>query len=179
MIMKNFKNFLSFGKLFILLAIFLTLNSYIFIESRKAKSHLYQEEDFPELSDEEIGRAKSAYKTEEDIDQKGFLEPVVNPEKFDLNFDEKLSKAEIKKAIIWMIYAKDPKNKKKMKNILTEHVSNLVEVFVNSQNFEHLNYRQFGKLMNRVNADDFINEEVMINRHWTDGGEHRDPAVDL
>ena len=77
--------------LFILLSASLFLNLIKFFEARKAKSHLYQEEEFPELNEDEIIRAKQKYLNEQDIDQKGFLEPVVNPEKFDLNSDEKIS----------------------------------------------------------------------------------------
>lgn len=163
----------------LILTLSVLLNLIIFSNARKATSHLYKEEEFPELSEDEIVRAKQKYLNEKDIDQKGFLEPIIHPENFDLNLDEKISKQELKKAIIWMIYSKDTKNKKKMKKILTEHVENLVDVYLNSLNFESLNYLQFGKFMNRVNAPDFINENVMMNRHMTDGGEHREPAIDL
>lgn len=148
-------------------------------KSRQAKSHLYKEEEFPELNDEEVQRAKAKYAIEEDLDQKGFLEPVVHPEIFDLNMDDKISKQELKKAIQWMIFSKEPKNKKKMKKILIEHVENSIDVYVNSLNIESFTYLQFGKFMNRINAPDFINEEIMISRHLTDGGKHREPAIDL
>jgi len=165
--------------LFILLSASLFLNLIKFFEARKAKSHLYQEEEFPELNEDEIIRAKQKYLNEQDIDQKGFLEPVVNPEKFDLNSDEKNSKGELKNANVWMIYSKDPKNMKKMKNILKDHVSNSIDVYLNSLDFESFTYLQFGKFMNRINANDFINEQIMLNRHHTDGGIYREPAIDL
>lgn len=173
------KNFLINGKFFIFFFLFIALIILKICETRKAKSHLYKEEEFPELTEEEIIRAKTNYLKEDDIDQKGFLEPIVNPEKFDLNMDEKISKQELKKAIIWMIYSKDPENKRKIKNILKDHVSNSVDVFINSLNFESFTYLQFGKFMNRINAPDFINEEIMINRHFVDKSEHREPAIDL
>ena len=155
------------------------LNLLTFSESRKSKAHLYKEAEFPELTEEEIVRAKSLYMTEEDIDQKGFLEPIIHPERFDLNMDEKISKAELKKAINWMIYSKDPVQMKKMKLILTSHVANAIEVFLNDLDFESFSYLQFGKFMNRINAPEFINEEIMMNRHIIDGSKHREPAVDL
>ena len=163
----------------IIKTLLITLLLAAFTESRKAKSHLYTEAEFPELTEEEINRAKIKYMDEKDIDQKGFLEPIVHPEQFDLNMDDKISKAELKKAIDWMIYSKDPANMKKMKRILTEHVRNQIEVFLNDLEFESFTYGQFGKFMNRINAPEFINEEIMLNRHFTDGGKHREPAIDL
>jgi hypothetical protein len=146
---------------------------------RESKAHLIKEEEFPELSEEELIRAKQKFSNEEDIDQKGFLEPIIYPEKFDLNFDEKISKAELRKAINWMIYSKDPKNMKKMKKIMIDHVNNSIDVYVQSLNFDFLTFGQFGKLMTRVYAPEFVNEQIMMSRHMTEGTLHREPAIDL
>lgn len=164
--------------LFTLLALFLNLIKF-YEAKRESKSHLIKEEEFPELSDEELLRSRQRYASETDIDQKSFIEPIINPEKFDLNYDEKISKAELKKAIIWMVYSKDPANMKKMKRILTDHVNNSIDVYVQSLDFEFLNLKQFAKLMGRVHAPDFINEQIMMARHLTDGSLHREPAIDL
>jgi hydroxymethylpyrimidine pyrophosphatase-like HAD family hydrolase len=164
--------------LFILLSVLLNLIKF-YEAKRESKSHLIKEEEFPEISDEEIIRAKQRYASEQDIDQKGFLEPVTNPEKFDLNYDEKISKAELREAINWMVYSKDPEIKRKMKKIMTDHVTNSIDVYVRSLNFEFLNLRQFSKLMSRIHAPDFINEQIMMARHLTEGSKHREPAIDL
>lgn len=149
-----------------------------FAESRKAKSHLFQEEEFPELSDEEITRAKQQYVMEEDMDQKGYLEPVVKPENFDLNKDRKISKEELKKAIKYCIFPKEGSRMKKITDELKEHVNSQVDLYVNNLNTEYLNYRQFGKFMNRIVADSFINFETMTNVHMK-GNAYRETSMDL
>ena len=153
-----------FSKLTLLILIF--LNILIgYTKSRQAKSHLVQEEEFPELSDEEIIRAKQQFVNEVDIDQRGYLEPVIKPEKFDMNKDRKISKEELKKAIKFAIFPKDSTKRKQVTEELKDHVNNQVDLYVNNLNFESLNYRQFGKLMNRIVADKFVNFEVMTNVH--------------
>ena len=135
------------------------------INSREAKSHLVQEEEFPELSEEEIMRAKQQFMNEEDVDQKCYLEPIVKPENFDLNRDRRISKEEVKKAIKYCIFPKESSRRKKITEELKNHVNNQVDLFVNGLNFDSLTYRQFGKFMNRIVADNFINFETMTNVH--------------
>lgn len=164
LILINSKYINKFSKIFLTLII---INSFMIsnIISREAKSHLVHEDEFPELSEEEIIRAKQQYMNENDIDQKGYLEPVVKPEIFDLNKDRKISKEELKRAIKYCIFPKEPSRKRKITDELKNHVNNQVDLFVNSQNFENLNYKQFGKFMNRIVADEFINFETMTNVH--------------
>ncbi len=158
---KDIKRLYKFCLILIIINTFMINN----IISRKAKSHLVNEEEFPELTEEELIRAKQEFLNEEDPNQKGFLEPVVKPEIFDLNKDRKISKEEIKKAIKYCIFPKESSRKKIMREELKNHVNNQVDVFVDGQIFENLNYKQFGKFMNRIQATDFINMEIMANVH--------------
>lgn len=163
-----------------LVLLFLIIQTFFITlaDARQAKSHLYNEEQFPELTDEEIARAKQQYIVEDDIDQKGYLEPVVKPEKFDLNKDRKISKEELKKAIKYCIYPKEGSRIRKMTDELKNHVNSQVDLYVNNLNVDHLSYRQFGKFMNRVVADEFINYETMTNVHMK-GKDFRETSMDL
>jgi len=133
--------------------------------SREVKSHLLKEEEFPELSDEELIRAKQQYSIEEDFDQKGYLEPLIKPEVFDLNKDRRISKEELKKTIKYCVFPKEGSKKKSITEQLKNHVNNQVDLFVDGQNFDFLNYRQFGKFISRINPEHFINFEIMNNVH--------------
>lgn len=163
----------------IIMLLILTISFLINLTvSREVKSHLVQEEEFPELSDEEITRAKHQYLMEEELDQKGFLEPVVKPEAFDLNKDRRISKEELKKAIKYCIFPKESSKRKVITEELKEHVNNQVDLFVEGLNFESLNYRQFGKFMNRINSQNFINFETMTNVHMLPK-DYRETSNDL
>lgn len=163
-----------------LFMIIILTNSFLinFAISREVKSHLVQEEEFPELSDEELTRAKQQYVTEEDLDEKGYLEPIVKPEVFDLNKDRRISKEELKKAIKFCIFPKETSKKKVITEELKNHVNNQVDIFVEGQNFDSLNYKQFGKFMNRINAQNFINLETMTNVHMLPK-DYRETSNDL
>jgi len=182
--MENYRNFIIkrntdtnrySKKLFTLFIFCILINLTV---SRKAKSHLVQEEEFPELSEEEITRAKQQYLSEEDIDQKGYLEPIIKPETFDLNKDRKISKEELKKAIRYCIYPKTSSKRKVLTDEFKTHVNNQIDLHVNGLDFESLNYRQFGKYMNRIVADDFINQEIMSYVHMIPK-DYREIAHDL
>lgn len=163
-----------------ILMLMILLNSFLinFAISREVKSHLVQEEEFPELSDEELIRAKQQYLNEEDLDQRGYLEPVIKPEVFDLNKDRRISKEELKKAIKYCIFPKESSKKKVITEELKNHVNNQVDLFVEGQNFDTLNYKQFGKFMNRINAQNFINFETMTNVHMLPK-DYRETSNDL
>lgn len=152
-------------KKFLIMIILMNFSLINLTSSREVKSHLVQEEEFPELSDEELIRAKQQYLMEEDMDQKGYLEPIVKPEIFDLNRDRRISKEELNKAIKYCIFPKVASKRKIITEELKNHVNNQVDLFVEGLNFDFLNYKQFGKLINRINAQQFINFETMTNVH--------------
>jgi len=176
---SNYVNKRSFDiRKILILIILLNIFSLKFAVSREVKSHLVQEEEFPELSEEELTRAKQYYATEDDIDQKGYLEPIVKPESFDLNKDKRISKEELKKAIKYCIFPKENSKKKILSEEFKNHVNNQVDLYVEVQNLDTLNYKQFGKFMNRINAQDFINMETMSNVHMSPK-EYRETSNDL
>jgi hypothetical protein len=97
----------------------------------------------------------------EDPDQKGYIEPIVRPERFDVNKDRKISRLEVKKAIFYVIYPKDEKKKIEISNEFKSHIKNNVELYVKNLKNDFINYKQFAYLMNTIAANDFLNEEMI------------------
>src|SRR5689334_7739774 len=94
--------------------------------------------EYPEISNEVLLEVETHFRDETDPDQKAYLEPVVRPERFDLNKDRKISKEEIIKALNYVIYPKDPKKLKSIDDTLRRHVKNNIALFVKNINPDYL-----------------------------------------
>ena len=124
-------------------------------------SVLNPHETIQEIDDESLSQYRERYMELEDADQKGYIEPIIKPEKFDLNKDRKISRTEIRKAILYMIYPKDEKKTVGISKELKSHVRNNIDLYVNNLMNDNINYKQFGYLVSSLSAKDFLTEEMV------------------
>ena len=138
---------LFLGSLFI----FLISNLNIFICSNQEK--------IPEMSSEDLSQFEASYIQEDDPDQKKYIEPVIRPEKFDLNKDRKISKEELKEAINYVIYPKDTKKSKNIPDEVKTALKNYVDLYVSNVAIDFMTYRQFSHVMSKVSLTQFFDIE--------------------
>lgn len=121
--------------------------------------------DYPELTDDEYSQLEWSYH-QSDIEpsEKKYLELSVKPHLFDLNKDNKLSKPEMKKAILYALFPSDAKKKMDMGKEAEEHIKNHVDLFLAKIEPNYLNYKQFAKLAMGLDPKNFINVEILYNR---------------
>lgn len=140
------------------------LNLFVFIlffAFSLIKSNFDHTKDIPEIDKDTLREYEERYRSLEDEDQKGYIDPIIRPEKYDVNKDRKISKTEIRKAIIYMIYPKDQKKMIDISKELRAYVKNNVDLYISSLKNDNINYRQFSYLMTTISARNFIDEEMV------------------
>lgn len=120
--------------------------------------------DLPEITSEEIIDFEYRYVNEEKDTEKRYLELVVRPERFDLNKDRKISRDEVRKALLSVFYSKDEKINKQIPEEVNEHIRNNVDLFVKQIKKDFLNFRQFQYLMRKITLMNFMNTDVLESK---------------
>jgi hypothetical protein len=118
-------------------------------------------EKYPEITDDELVMFQIKFREETDANEKKYLEPVVRPDKFDLNKDKKISKQELRKALEYVLYPKDSRQRVKIDSILDKHVQSNIDLFVKTIDINYLTLGQFAKIMIHISPTNFINDQVL------------------
>ncbi len=134
---------------------------------------------YPSLSDEEFEMFQTKYIQEKDENEKKYIEPVLRPEKFDLNKDRKISRSEVKEALIYMCYPTDQKKAKQLPAYFDEHVRNNIDVFVKNIQKDFLTYKQFAYLVRKVSVGQFMNYDYLESRHLAQKDARDEGEADL
>ncbi len=119
------------------------------------------EERYPEMVDDELIAYEIKYREEKNEDEKKYLEPVVRQSKFDLNKDGKISKREIREALKYVLYPKDPVKRIQINKNLDSYVKNNIDLYVKTLEKESFTYKQFANLMKNISPYRFLNPDVM------------------
>ncbi len=141
-----------------LVCIFFFLNLTFATQSEKS------DDDLPEISTEEIIEFEIKYVNEPNESEKKYLEVVVKPEKFDLNKDRKISRDEIREALLYVTYPKDIKLKKTIPEEVNEHIKNNIDLFVKQVKKDFINFKQFSYLMRKVSITNFMDMDSLKSR---------------
>jgi hypothetical protein len=142
-------NFFSQSICIFLILMFINLNISLCLKT----------ENIPEMPPEVLADFEASYIKEDDPDQKKYIEPVIRPEKFDLNKDRKISKEELKEAIIYVIYPKDKKKSKNIPDEVKKSLKNNIDLYVSNIPNEFLTFRQFSHVMSQVTMTQFFDVE--------------------
>jgi hypothetical protein len=116
---------------------------------------------YPEISHEQYTAFQVKYIEEKDPDAKAHYDAILRPERFDKNKDRKISRSEIRDAILYVIYPKKDTKKVEIPTEVDRHVKSQVDLFVNNLHADHLNYKQFSSLLMKVSANDFLHAEMV------------------
>ncbi len=118
-------------------------------------------EKYPEITDEEYLKYELKFYEEKDEDEKKYIEPVIRPRKFDINRDGKISKREIREALKYVLYPKDPKKRIEINKELENYVKNNIDLFIKNLEEESFTYKQFCNLMKEISIYQFLNNDVI------------------
>jgi hypothetical protein len=116
---------------------------------------------FPDITDAEIQSFQVKYIEEKDPDAKAHYNAILRPEIYDKNKDRKISKNEIREAIIHIIYPKAANRLVEISDEMNRHVKSQIDLFVNNLRTEYLSYKQFASLLMKISANNFIHKEMM------------------
>jgi hypothetical protein len=116
---------------------------------------------YPEITSEEYAAFQSKYVGETSADVKAHYNAILRPELFDSNKDRKISRNELREAIIYVIYPKSDSKKVEIPKEVDRHVKSQVDLFINNVRADFLNYKQLSSLLMKITADKFINTEVV------------------
>ena len=133
--------------------------SLILLVSLSKATSFYKKEDFPEITSEAIAQYQAAYIKEENLDQKKYIEPIIKPEKFDLNKDRKISRNELIDAIVYVIYSNDSKKNINIPKEVKVNILNNIKLFVSQIPYDFLTFKQFSHLMSQVSLTQFFDIE--------------------
>jgi hypothetical protein len=113
---------------------------------------------YPEISDKDIQEMEIKYFDETDESQKKQIEPVIKPQKFDLNKDGKISRKEIKETLKYILYPKDPVKRISIDSKIDSHIKNNIDLYVKNIEVDFMNFKQFSYLFKTLDPYLFINE---------------------
>lgn len=118
-------------------------------------------EKYPEMSDEEFLKYEFRFREESNEDEKKYLEAVVRQNKFDLNKDGKISRREIREALKYALYPKDPKKRMNIHKDFDTHIKNNIDLFIKNLDQDFFTFRQFSNLMKNISPVKFLNSEIV------------------
>jgi hypothetical protein len=121
----------------------------------------YSISEYIDITDEEIEAITTKYNEEEDIDLKAHYDLILKPEKADKNKDRRISRDEVRKAILFIIYPKDDVRKLKVTKEIASHVKGQVDLFITNLEADFLTFRQFSKLLFGIDAYKFVHPEML------------------
>ena len=120
---------------------------------------------YPEMSQDELLEYELKYREETNDDEKKYIEPVVRAAKFDLNKDGKISKREIREALKYVLYPKDPLKRMDIIKELDTYVKNNIDLFIKNLDEDSFTFRQFSNLMKGISPFQFLNPDVVQGFH--------------
>jgi hypothetical protein len=126
-------------------------------------------EKYPEMSDEEFLQYEFKFREEKNEDEKKYLEPVVRSNKFDLNKDGKISRREIREALKYALYPKDPIKRINIHKDFDTHIKNNIDLFIQNLDQDFFTFRQFSNMMKNISPVKFLNSNIVdaINKIHT------------
>jgi len=116
---------------------------------------------YPDINQDELLEFELKYREETNEDEKKYLEPVIRPIKFDLNKDGKISKREIREALKYVLYPKDPLKKIDIGKELDTYVKNNIDLFIKNLDEDSFTFKQFSNLMKKISPFQFLNPDVV------------------
>lgn len=141
----------NYDYLFILLITLISFKSITTIDKMK----------YPEMPDDELIKYEIRYREEKNEDEKKYLEPVVRSTKFDLNKDGKISKREIREALKYVLYPKDPVKRIQINKDIDKYVKNNIDLYIKTLEQESFTFKQFANLMKNISPYRFLNPDVL------------------
>jgi hypothetical protein len=118
-------------------------------------------ENFTDITDKELDAVRLKFFEEEDIDKKAHYDLILKPEKADKNKDRRISRDEVRKAILFVIYPKDDVRKLKVTEEIASHVKGQVDLFITNLESDFLTYRQLSKLLFSIDSYRFVHPETL------------------
>ncbi len=117
--------------------------------------------EYADITDEELEEIQSRLVEEQDIDVKAHYDLILRPEKADRNKDRRISRDEVRKAILFVIYPKEDARKLKVTDEINSHVKGQVHLFITNLESDFLTYKQFSKLLSKIEAQRFAHPEML------------------
>jgi hypothetical protein len=117
--------------------------------------------EYPEITTEEYSAFRIKYIEEKDPDVKAHYDAILRPERFDKNKDRKISRNEIREAILYVIYPKQDSKKVDIPADVDRHFKSQVDLFINNLNLDFMNPKQFSSLLMKISANNFVHAEMV------------------
>jgi hypothetical protein len=141
------------------LVLCLTLQVLAQEKNKDTKDPRTNNENIVGLTDLEVSQLRNKYRNEKDEKEKIYMEVALHPEKYDKNKDRKISRNELKAALIYLIFPKTKAEKLGLNKRIKEIVKSKIDVYVTSKP-EFISFPQFSRITMEIHENQFVNPGV-------------------